>query len=90
MLDGPPGALEAGLKLWMVSEVIAVFPWDLYEQCGRENSRDSRLPVNAHCDSLQDSGVHGPNGPFECLSHRVQGSHVRASLNPEGALSPKH
>ena len=47
MLNGHPGALEAGLKLWMVSEVIAVFPWDLYEQCGREDSRDSRLPVNA-------------------------------------------
>lgn len=29
MLDGPPGALEAGLQLWMGGEVIAVFPWDL-------------------------------------------------------------
>lgn len=47
MLDGPPGALEAALQLWMGGEVIAVFPWDLYEPCGREDSRDSWLPVNA-------------------------------------------
>ena len=47
MLNGTPGTLEAGLQLWMRGEVIAVFPWDLYEQCGREDSRDSRLPVNA-------------------------------------------